>query len=79
MQQVDRSFDRYLKGVENGVEDEAPVAFYRDHAPEDYGEAETYPFRACNRSSYFLGGAGRTAAPRSPLPAPRGRSGTTCW
>ena len=59
MEQVDRWFDRYLKGAENGVEDEAPVAFYRDHAPEDYGEAETYPIPGAQQTSYFLGGAGR--------------------
>jgi len=59
MEQVDRWFDRYLKGAENGVEDEAPVAFYRDHAPEDYGVAETYPIPGAQQMSYFLGGAGR--------------------
>jgi putative CocE/NonD family hydrolase len=59
LQQVDRWFDRFLKGVENGVEDEAPVAFYRDRAPEDYGEAETYPIPGTQQISYFLGGAGR--------------------
>ena len=27
MEEVDRWFDHFLKGVDNGVEDEAPVAF----------------------------------------------------
>ncbi len=58
MEQVDRWFDRYLKGVENGVEDEAPVAFYRDRTPGDYGEAEAYPVPGTERLSLYAGGAG---------------------
>ncbi|MEW6553989.1 MAG: CocE/NonD family hydrolase [Actinomycetota bacterium] len=59
LEQVDKWFDRFLKGIENGVEDEAPVAFYRDHAPGDYGEAGAYPVPGTEQVSYFLGGAGR--------------------
>jgi putative CocE/NonD family hydrolase len=58
LEQVDMWFDHFLKGVENGVEDEAPVAFYRDRAPDEYGEATAYPLPGTSQASYFLGGPG---------------------
>jgi putative CocE/NonD family hydrolase len=58
MEQVDRWFDRFLKGVENGVEDEAPVAFYRDRSPDDYGEAASYPVPGTRQVSLYMGGRG---------------------
>jgi putative CocE/NonD family hydrolase len=58
LEQVDRWFDRFLKGVDNGVENEAPVAFYRDSSPDDFGEAAAYPIPGTSQVSYFLGGAG---------------------
>ncbi len=70
MEQVDRWFDRYLKGVDNGVEDEAPVAFYRDRAPEDYGEAGAYPLPDTEQVSLYLGGRGANGCGRLTAAAP---------
>jgi predicted acyl esterase len=56
------------------VEDEAPVAFYRDRAPEDYGEAEAYPVPGTEQVSLYMGGGGTngcgvltTAEPGAPF------------
>jgi len=70
MEQVDRWFDRYLKGIENGVEDEAPVAFYRDRAPEDYGEAEAYPLPDTEQVSLYMGGRGTNGCGKLTTAAP---------
>ena len=70
MEQVDRWFDRYLKGVENGVEDEAPVAFYRDRAPGDYGEADAYPLPDTEQVSLYMGGRGTNGCGKLTAAAP---------
>lgn len=56
-QQVDMWFDHYLKGVDNGVEDEARLVFYRDSAPADYGEADVYPLPGTLPTSLYLDAA----------------------
>lgn len=55
MEQVDRWFDRYLKGVDNGVEKEPGVAFYRDRDPANFGEADAYPLPGTRQASFYLG------------------------
>jgi len=70
MEQVDRWFDRFLKGIENGVEDEAPVAFYRDCSPEDYGEAEAYPLPDTEQVSLYMGGRGTNGCGKLTTAAP---------
>ena len=56
MEQVDDWFDRYLKGIENGVEDEPQIAFYRDSSvPDTYGTADAYPLPGTNQVPFYLG------------------------
>ncbi len=75
MGQVDRWFDRFLKGVENGVDEEAPVAFYRDRDPAHFGEAAAYPLPGTRQVSYFLGGKGRDGRGRLATRRPSVSSG----
>ena len=58
MQQVDGWFDHFLKGIDNGAEEEPAVAFYRDRDPEHFGEAETYPVPGTSQVSLYLGERG---------------------
>ncbi|MBN2026693.1 MAG: CocE/NonD family hydrolase [Actinobacteria bacterium] len=57
-EQVRMWFDHYLKGVDNGAEDEPLLSFYRDSDPDDYGEADTYPLPGTTPTSMYLGGSG---------------------
>ncbi len=67
--EVEQWFDCYLKGVDNGVEDEPRLVYYRTDAL-GYGEAQAYPLAGTGNVSYYLGdGAGgradlATAAPQ---------------
>ena len=54
MEQVDRWFDRFLKGVENGVEEEPPVAYYRHTDPDNYGQAPCYPLPGTMQLPLYL-------------------------
>lgn len=58
-EQVDRWFDRFLKGVDNGVDREPSLAFYRHTAPENYGQADTYPLPGTQQLSLYLNGRGK--------------------
>jgi ABC-2 type transport system ATP-binding protein len=58
-EQVDRWFDRFLKGVDNGVDLEPPLAFYRHTDPENYGQADAYPLPGTEQLSLYLGGRGK--------------------
>ncbi len=58
-EQVDRWFDRFLKGVENGVDREPPVVFYRHTDPSRFGCAPSFPLPGTREMSLYLGGAGR--------------------
>ncbi len=53
-QQVDNWFDHYLKGADNGVDNEPRVSFYRDQDPANYGEASDYPIPGTSQVSFFL-------------------------
>jgi len=75
MEQVDMWFDHFLKGVDNGVEDEAPVAFYRDRDPAVFGEAAAYPIPNTRQVSYFLGGKGSDGRGKLSTRRPAGSSG----
>ncbi|MDY6794958.1 MAG: CocE/NonD family hydrolase C-terminal non-catalytic domain-containing protein [Actinomycetota bacterium] len=55
MGEIDRWFDRWLKGIQNGVEDEPSVAFYRDSDPDVYGMADEYPLPGTYRVYLYLG------------------------
>jgi putative CocE/NonD family hydrolase len=55
MDQVDAWFDRYLKGMENGVEVEPRVAFYRDRDPDNFGMADDYPLPGTQEVSLYMG------------------------
>lgn len=55
MDQVDAWFDRYLKGVENGVEEEPRVAFYCDRDPSNFGTADEYPLPGTRELSLYMG------------------------
>ncbi len=59
MEQVDRWFDRFLKGVENGVESEPPVAYYRHTDPDNYGQAPCYPLPGTAELTLYLNGRGK--------------------
>jgi putative CocE/NonD family hydrolase len=62
MDQVDAWFDRYLKGIGNGVENEPRVAFYRDRDPANFGMADEYPLPGTQEVSLYMGdGAGGKA------------------
>ena len=74
MQQVDDWFDHFLKGVDNGAEDEPPVAFYRDRDPEHFGEAETYPVPGTSQVSLYLGDKGPDGRGRLKNQPPAGYS-----
>ncbi|MGQ9758651.1 MAG: CocE/NonD family hydrolase [Actinomycetota bacterium] len=71
-EQVDRWFDRFLKGIENGVDKEPPVVFYRHTDPAHFGNASGYPLPGTREVSLYLGGAGSdgrgTLNRRSPGP-----------
>jgi len=56
-EQVKMWFDHYLKGVDNGAEDEPRLSFYRDRDPADYGEADTYPLPGTRLTSLYLDAA----------------------
>jgi putative CocE/NonD family hydrolase len=74
MQQVDEWFDRFLKGVDNGTEDQPAVAFYRDRDPEHYGTAETYPIPGTEQVSLYLGDRGPDGLSRLESRPPAGFS-----
>ncbi|MBC7253115.1 MAG: CocE/NonD family hydrolase [Actinobacteria bacterium] len=57
-QEVERWFDRFLKGVDNGADREPPVVFYRHTDPSRFGTASTYPLPGTREVSWYLGGAG---------------------
>ncbi len=57
-EQVDRWFDRFLKGIENGVDAEPPVAFWKGGAPDNLGHASAYPLPSTSKTSLYLGGKG---------------------
>ncbi|MDI7251921.1 MAG: CocE/NonD family hydrolase C-terminal non-catalytic domain-containing protein, partial [Actinomycetota bacterium] len=57
-EQVERWFDRFLKGMDNGVDREPPVAFYRHTDPACFGTAPGYPLPGTREVSFYLGGAG---------------------
>ena len=61
-EQVRMWFDHYLKGIDNGVEDQPRVAFYRDRDPEHYGEASDYPLPGTMPTRFYLDGGGRLSA-----------------
>ena len=56
--QVEDWFDHYLKGVDNGVEKEPRVTFYRHHDPENFGVAEDYPLPGSSSMSFYLSNNG---------------------
>jgi len=56
--QVSMWFDHYLKGVDNGAENEPLLSFYRDSDPDDYGQADTYPLPGTSPTSLYLDGSG---------------------
>lgn len=57
-EQASMWFDHYLKGVDNGVEDEPLLSFYRDSDPDAYGEADTYPLPGTSPTSLYLDASG---------------------
>lgn len=58
-QEMERWFDRYLKEIDNGVDREPAVMFYRHDNPEVYGEGSCYPLPGTSWTSLYLGdGAG---------------------
>jgi len=57
-EQVSMWFDHYLKGAENGAEDEPLLSFYRDSNPDAYGEADTYPLPDTSPTSLYLDASG---------------------
>jgi putative CocE/NonD family hydrolase len=65
MKQVDMWFDRFLKGVNNGVDTGPPVTFYKGGAPTNFAQAAAYPMPGTGQVSYYLGGMGtlRTSKP----------------
>jgi putative CocE/NonD family hydrolase len=65
--EVERWFDRYLKGIDNGVEKEPGVMFYRDSSPELYGKASSWPLPGTREVGYFLGGSGNRQGVLSPV------------
>ncbi len=68
-EQVDNWFDHYLKGADNGVDNEPRVCFYRDQDPANYGEASDYPIPGTSQMSLFLdqatNGAGRLSSTKA--------------
>jgi putative CocE/NonD family hydrolase len=56
LQQVYNWFDHYLKGIDNGVEEEPRVVYYRDHNPGVFGQADGYPFSGTYGASYYFAG-----------------------
>ncbi len=70
-QQVNRWFDRFLKGLQNGVDLEPPVVYYRHTKPDAFGQAPTYPLPGTRHLSLYLGGAGKENIPTLNRRAPR--------
>lgn len=70
-EQVDRWFDRFLKGMENGVDREPPVAFYRHTDPAHFGTAASYPLPGTKHLTFYLGGRGSDGSATLNRSAPR--------
>ncbi len=69
--EVERWFDRYLKGVDNGVEKDPRLVYNRSDTPLDQGKASGYPQPGTKYVSYYLGdGAGGQADLSSSSPQP---------
>ena len=73
-EQVDDWFDHYLKGADNGAEQEPRVCFYRDNDPANYGEADDYPIPGTSQMSLFLDQAADGTGRLSRTKARSGRS-----
>jgi putative CocE/NonD family hydrolase len=69
--EVERWFDRYLKGVDNGVEKDPRLMYFRQDDPLNYGKAPAYPQPGTKNVSYYLGdGAGGQADMGTSSPQP---------
>lgn len=61
-EQVERWFDYHLKGIDNDVDEDPAVVYYRHHDPDNYGEAFAYPLPGTQQvSMYMSDGAGGQA------------------
>lgn len=49
-----RWFDRFLKGVDNGVDREPPLVYFADDVPGNFRTAETYPLPGTRRMRLYL-------------------------
>jgi putative CocE/NonD family hydrolase len=53
--QVTDWFDHYLKGIDNGADEQPRVTYYRDRDPEHFGQASDYPLPGTSDTPYYLG------------------------
>jgi len=65
-----RFFDRYLKGIENGIDGEPPFHYYTYNAPagEEWSTSENWPPAGTHRERYYLnsGAEGNELSRRRP-------------
>lgn len=55
-QKVEKWFDHFFKGANNGVESEPAISYYRDWDPKDFGTSAQWPPAGTQDVSYYLGG-----------------------
>jgi predicted acyl esterase len=68
-EEVERWFDCYLKGIDNGVDEDPEVVYYRHHDPDNYGEAYEYPLPGTQQVSLYMNdgaGGGANLSTQSP-------------
>jgi len=73
--QIEKWFDRYLKGAANGAEQDPAVSFYRDWDPSSFGASSTWPPVSERDSVYYLGGRSGFRVAELTQKAPKGLVG----
>lgn len=72
-----RYFDRYLKGIENGIEDEPPIHYYTYNSPvgQEWSSTAVWPPAAVRTQRYFLSAATGAGALLGQEPTEAGQVG----